>query len=293
MSQLQKRIFPLLPLTLFGICILYLIHATAIRESVRAALSLCGCALVPSLFPILVFSRLLSGNRKREVGEGKRRGILKDLAFGWIFGFPAGAMLMSETVDASQDPQKAPLLYFSCGTGANFVISFVGLALLEDLPAGIALYLSQVFALLLLCLPSLYRSGGLSVRCADCQESRLSLFDAIRSAAFDTVAICGCVVFFGSVSDLLAVYLPEAAMHFLLPWIEVSGAASRLCRYSTLRSRLLLGFSVGFGGISAILQMLPFVKKAGGTASGLFRARCKSGALTALFFFLSSLCLPS
>ena len=100
-------------------------------------------------------------------------------------------------------------------------------------------------------------------------------------------------MFFGSVADLIAVYLPEDTMQYLLPWIEVSCAVSRLSRVQTLRARLLLGFAVGFGGASAILQMLPFVKKAGGTALGLILARCKAGILTAFFFFLFSLCAPS
>ena len=293
MKGIAKRTFiPPFSVFLIAASALYLANAAAVRESVREALLLCGHALVPSLFPILVFSRLLAGNRRGGETEGGRS-LFKNLAFGWVFGFPVGAMLMSEAVDATEEPRIAPLLYLSCGTSATFVVSFVGLSLLKDIRLGIALYLAQLLSLLLLSLPALCRAKSASWRDLSLQEPHLPLAEAIRLAAFDMLAICGCVVFFGSVADLVAVYLPEDAMQYLLPWIEVSCAVSRLSRVQTLRARLLLGFAVGFGGASAILQMLPFVKKAGGTALGLILARCKAGILTALFFFLFSLCAPS
>lgn len=291
MKIFQKRKhFPFFQVLLFAFCCLYLINAPTIRVSVRSSLQLCGNALIPSLFPILVFSRLLTS----PVGGGQGRNesafrlFSKPLILGWIFGYPVGAVLMSEAIPSQNKNRQAPLLYLSCGTSATFILSFVGYSLLENPILGVLLYLSQTLALFLLSLPHLVFFGKAEIGAAACIKDQISLSEGIRRAALDMLFICGCVLFFGSFADLLTLYLPRNVLLFLIPWIEVCGAVSRLSAENGAISRLLLGFSVGFGGFSATLQMLPYVKKGGGTARGLLGMRFLVGVLTALFFFTFS-----
>ena len=287
MKESVKRFAaPLLPLLLSFLFLIYLLNASSVSDALRAALRLCGHALIPSLYPVLVFTRLLPQASHAVRGENAKRKLAKALLFGWTFGYPTGAILMSESLNAQNDKRAAKLLYLSCGTSATFLLSFVGVSLMKDPLLGIGLYGAQILALSLLCVPALCKWQSAPLSPVTVSSSKKTFSDTIRAATVDMLSICGCVLFFASVAALPATYLPKGYMRFLLPWLEIGGAVSHLCSDFDRVASLLLGFSVGFGGLSAIFQMYPFVKQAGGTLKGLIWERLKVGALTALFFFL-------
>ena len=289
-SKALRHPTALLPGFWLVLCLLYLGNADVVRDSVQRSIMLCGSALIPSLFPVLVFSGALvaSENVTREKTRRALEILGRPLLLGWIFGFPVGAMQMEEALKTWEGRRPDRLLYLSCGTSATFVIAFVGGHLLKDPVLGVLLYLSELLPLLMFSAPILWSQRKRLLPSLTQKRGPVSFAEVIRRASLDMLSICGCVMFFGSVADLFLFHLPETLAPFFLSVTEVGSAASRLTVMRGPLARPLLGFSVGFGGLSALLQMLPHVKKAGGSPWKLLWWRLVLGALSAGFFFLFS-----
>lgn len=151
-------------LTLAAITGVELITKTGIiSKAVTDALSLCSRAVIPSLFPFLVFSSfiaktplleklgtLMSPTTKALFGLSGNCGpvILMSL----IGGFPVGPHMAAELCKEQKISKKEAglLCLFSINAGPAFVIGTVGYSMLGSIKAGVLLYTSMIISSLLL-----------------------------------------------------------------------------------------------------------------------------------------------
>lgn len=161
-------------LTLAAITGVELITKTGIiSKAVTDALSLCSRAVIPSLFPFLVFSSFITKTSLLEKLGTLMSPITKAL-FGLsgncgpvilmslIGGFPVGPHMAAELCKEQKISKKEAglLCLFSINAGPAFVIGTVGYSMLGSIKAGVLLYTSMIISSLLLGL-MLCNSSGL------------------------------------------------------------------------------------------------------------------------------------
>lgn len=151
-------------LTLAAITGVELITKTGIiSKAVTDALFLCSSAVIPSLFPFLVFSSFIAKTSLLEKLGALMSPITKAL-FGLsgncgpvilmslIGGFPVGPHMAAELCKEQKISKKEAglLCLFSINAGPAFVIGTVGYSMLGSIKAGVLLYTSMIISSLLL-----------------------------------------------------------------------------------------------------------------------------------------------
>ena len=151
-------------LTLAAITGVELITKTGIiSKAVTDALFLCSSAVIPSLFPFLVFSSFIAKTSLLEKLGALMSPITKAL-FGLsgncgpvilmslIGGFPVGPHMAAELCKEQKISKKEAglLCLFSINAGPAFVIGTVGYSMLGSIKAGVLLYTSMIISSVLL-----------------------------------------------------------------------------------------------------------------------------------------------
>lgn len=151
-------------LTLAAITGVELITKTGIiSKAVTDALFLCSSAVIPSLFPFLVFSSFIAKTSLLEKLGALMSPITKAL-FGLsgncgpvilmslIGGFPVGPHMAAELCKEQKISKKEAglLCLFSINAGPAFVIGTVGYSMLGSIKAGVLLYSSMIISSILL-----------------------------------------------------------------------------------------------------------------------------------------------
>ena len=129
--------------------ILSLCFPAACARGVKSGLSLSVGSALPALFPSLVLSSLLTG--QKSFLQNKR--ILLPYVLGLFCGFPVGAASVSYLVREKEisDEDAKKLLFFCNNASPAFLISYCGGVILKNPKLGFFLYLIQC-ALSTLCL---------------------------------------------------------------------------------------------------------------------------------------------
>lgn len=177
---------------------LLLYRSDVVAQGVRAGLLLCGRSLLPSLFPMFVAVTLAV-----QCGLGRL------LPAGWsavllglLGGYPVGAKTVAELVKSGDlTVSQAQRVLCCCNNcGGAFALGVVGQGIFGSAQVGWALWGVHGAAALLFAaflLPAGERGAG---RC----EARVDFVAAVREGAAAMVNLCGFVVFFRAVLDLLA-----------------------------------------------------------------------------------------
>lgn len=235
----------LLAAVLFVYCLL---NSAAVAESCGAYLKLCGERVVPSLFVFSVLAAMIC----RSKGFYRLCAVLPCggteialLIMGMLGGFPLGATVAYELYANGKISKRQAeyLCAFTNNPSVSFTVSYVGgvlgsrrmgalLALLTFLSAAVtAIILRYTFL----------KKDERHIAPPVAAFSSTELAAAIRDGSITMLVICGCVVFFGGLSQML----PEGLRGFL----ELSGGIA-ICRTPT-KAAVLLGFS----GVSVMCQV--------------------------------------
>ena len=142
---------------------LLVVFSDSAAESVRESLKMCAAALIPSLFPYLVLTALISRCGTTEhIGRARGQpfsmlfGLPSSLAFSFIIGmcagYPAGAAAVCEAYrggrcTADEAERGRALLN---NTGPGLTVALLGTTLLGDRRLGIIIYLAQLLSVLTL-----------------------------------------------------------------------------------------------------------------------------------------------
>lgn len=279
-------------------------------EGARQGLSLCGNTLAPSLFPFFVLSNLLSAlglpDLLGQTLEPMARRLLgisgcgtQAFFLGISGGYPLGASVTADLRRTGQISREEAqrLLAFCNNSGPAFILGAVG-GVFSSSKAGLLLYATHVLAAL--CVGILFRGksvkdDGAFLRPAPESVSFARAFPAaVTKALGTTAAVCGYVVLFSSLLNLLQ--LPDGfsplAQAVFSGFLELgSGIAAFRGLPPTPLHLSCAAFLLGWGGISVHLQTMGVIADTDITCARHLPGRALCGIFAGAFTYLGALLL--
>jgi hypothetical protein len=246
--------------------LLFLCQSDLLTSAAREALAFSANVILPTLFPFLVLSGLLTEASRgiRLPGGQWFRRLLRIpeegmLAFflGALCGFPIGVKV---TVDlyragALTKDEAARLAALSANTGPGFVIAGIGSTLFGDATVGALLYAIQLGSALLLALIQAGRTPPLPPSEGSLpQNKEFSFTDLLYRASLSLLGITGITVFFGVLAAFPARLLPPPIAAFLTAILEVGNGTKAAAALPLAIGFPVSAFAVSFSGISVLMQ---------------------------------------
>lgn len=287
--MLVKRIF--LTVGLLAAAALLCLYPELCKTAVRSSLCLCGSAVIPSLFPFFIVSKLLSST----LGKGKLSGFSWMNRFFGVDGGCGGALLMSflggypvgvhcvatlyrDGRICKRDAQQA--LLFCNNSGPAFFVSIIGATVLKSVRLGLVLYLIHILAALtvgrLVCMPG---GGAINVRRVTEADRSFSqeLVSAVAETAQTLLQICTYVTMFAVLVVLLRTLAPFPPVCYGL--LELTGGILALDEGGFVAA----SFFMGWGGLCVHLQAMSIWQEAKLSPKGYFSAKLLHGLISALY----------
>ena len=269
----RKTLYSLASLAVSLLLILLLTHPDTAADAARKALVFSAGSVVPALFAASVaatmltelgiphaVTRLLPVHRLAGLPECAAPAVL----CGLVCGFPVGAMSAAALYENGRITrgEAARLCAMTSNVSAAFLIGAVGW-MFGSRALGVLLWAAQSAAAVL--------SGALlrpipeneTVRADDGPPIKLRFArvfcGAVAKSALACVTVSGYITFFCVLGAILSDMFPPAGGVLSLTLEFSSGAA-----YSAgIGSTAACGFTVGFGGISALMQACSYAGDAG------------------------------
>ncbi len=277
----------------------------AAAGGVSRGLSVCGGVILPALFPFLVLGGFLVRSGCA-AAIGRRVSFLTRPLFGlpgctapvilmaFVGGYPAGAGAAAQLYKErllTRDEARHLLRFCVCG-GPGFIVSAVGAGLAGSAVYGWILYGANVLAALLLgvCTPHPRRSSVLSPVTRPSLSPAVALVDAVTAACETALYLCGFVLLFSAVLSLCDATGFTALWGKFAPLLPCVLEVSSGC--AAVRSPLLLGFALGFGGLSVHCQIAAACRGTDLLHGGFFLSRIAHGVLGALLTRLLYAVIP-
>lgn len=295
----------------------------AAASGISRGLSICSSIIIPSLFPFLVLAGfLVKAGLSETIGRRLERptrfffglpgccaaGIL----IGLIGGYPAGGIAVGELVEkgAITRAQGRRMLCFCVNGGPAFLISAVGAGMLGSVGYGALLYAAHIAASLLLGV--LLRIGDTadgeppaSPKRAVPRPSPASAFvEAVNAACRSMLTMCGFIVLFAALLSLAdgsglsaglsrALSAPLEALGLdgsiaacLLPCLLEVSCGSVEAAHAGVTAPLLLGMTLGWGGLSVHCQVAAALHEHRLVGKGFFISRLLHALLGGIFSVL-------
>ena len=281
----MKKIGDFLCALLFlTVCLAAVFFPTAVTPFVRDGLSLCGRTILPSLFPFMVITQLLT---RSGVAERAGRtlafllcplfGIKKELcgAFltGLAGGFPNGAVSAAYLYQSGKcDKASAERTVALCNNcSPSFLLSVAGAYALGSVKGGLILCLALLCTVFLnsvvlrLCYPLAKRPTYAAFTDGQKENRGNILCDSVKSACENMLVVCGYVVIFYTLSGALCeVLCVNAGVQTVIRgFCEVSGAVLSCKSADFPVNFMLCAAAVGFSGLSVMCQVADVCAKCG------------------------------
>ena len=290
-----------------------LTHSAQIAEGIRDGLASCASLVIPSLFPFLIFSGMLSATRLGELISQPLKPVCR-----WVFrlppeagsalmvsmigGYPVGARTIAQLLEQGRiQPRTARrMLCFCINAGPAFVISTVGAALYSSVQSGACLLAAHLGASAIV---GFFTSTGKETfdpaPPAEYLPLGTAFVQSVSGAARSLIGICAFVVTFSGLRSLLwgAGLLPRLVTGLERLWPVSGGSAfySALLRgllevtdgcvaASALggeQAFVLTAFLLSFGGVSVICQAAAAFRRLPMGFGLLFFSRFANGCIAA------------
>lgn len=283
---MKKRKGCLVLLLSCAIMCLFLLNAASTRDAAKEGLRLCAGTVIPSMFPFLVISSLLTSLGLGEFLSQPLSGLMRlygidgsgsaALVLGLLGGYPVGprtAVQLYRQKLLTQDEANR-LLTFCNNANPIFFLTVLGLGCFHSIRKGIYLWLIQLLSALLTGL-LLGRKSSSSRRESQWMPAihaasfPSAFVDAVRSGTTGILTVCGFVVFFYAAVTPLR-HLNGLAGTAVLGAVELFSAVSRITPNAA--GFVTAAALSGWGGLCVLCQTLAAL-----TGSGLDGGRCILG----------------
>ena len=256
-----------------------------VSKGIAAGLETCAGVLIPALFPFMALSGLLSATSAARVLSMPLKPVTTKIfklpeEFGSVIllsligGYPVGAKNVSQLVQGGKISTKTAerMMCFCMNPGPSFLITAVGVKMLNDKTAGLILFLTQTAATIIIGIAVSYRKKAEQSRIETGHGTKEmrgaeAFVEAVTNASSAMLAMCAFAVIF---SGILPLAESSGAVSFLksvLPFktSAVNAAVSGFfevtsgCMSATGSESVpfgLLSAIVSFGGLSVLFQMM-------------------------------------
>lgn len=291
-----------------------LFYSREIADGVRTGLHNCAFLLIPSLFPFMILAALIgcttAGKRLSALVSAvvsPLTGLPKPLGavffMSIIGGFPVGARMLAQMLERNElDADTAGrALCCAVNAGPSFLITAVGVGMLGNRAAGLALLGAQLASCLCVAAVTFRGKKTPTAPLRVSPAGTDALVQSVRSASAGMLGVCSFVVAFSAIAALLraAGILPLAVefLGVLFPGLgqpffaaaldgvlEVTAGCISAAALHTQSGFILCAFLVSFSSLSIIYQVKAcFPPDCGVNFKPFYRSRLLHGGCTALF----------
>lgn len=238
-------------LTVFvGLTVLLCVFSSAALKGAVTGLELCFHHILPSTFPFLVISSVISscltGNRGR---------LLSSVFTGNLSGYPVGGRLCTQMLSSKTSSLESLLTLVCCiGAGPGFTVGAVGTGILQSTQMGALLFLSQILTSLTAFILLLFVKKKTEEK--PCEQTEFvfskALTEAVREGCSASLTICGFVVIFSCLLGLFEGALSSLDGNvgmLICGFLEISSGCAR-----ATHDMGALGFSI-LGGLWETIMM--------------------------------------
>lgn len=296
-----STVFKLILIVIMIIC-----AACFTKECTKGALNgiyFCAEVLVPSIFPFMVISvfvvksgvsamlgKYLDKITRTLFGLSGRCGTVILLSV--IGGYPVGARGLTQLCEQGEldEDSAKKAAYFAVGAGPGFLLSFVGVRLLNSFEVGACILGAQVVSVIILGIANKYifRETRSYISIKEIKKDYSSLTDAVVestvNATYGILEMCGMVVAFSAVGNVIrSLVESDVTGKYVDILLEVTTACNTLAKD---RNILLIAFSVGFAGLCVHFQIFQALKDIRINKAVFFVYRIMQGLITALFTYI-------
>jgi hypothetical protein len=189
---------------------------------------------------------------------------------GLFSGFPSGINNVSILYSEGKLDRKTTNSLLLCCANASpaYLITFIGSSLLSDRKAGISLFIAQTAVSFIV---------AVIFGVFDCKEKTKTkpiafvptVCTAVSGAVINTINVCGYIIFFGTLANVLTECKIISAISKILPFNQseaeavITGFIEITQGLRKSKNFVTVGMLVGFSGISVILQCTSPALKAG------------------------------
>ena len=285
----------------------FCVFSAPLQKSALNSLYICATSVVPSLFPFMVVSSLLTQCAPYIFGQGAagRRlfalpaASLIAVILGCLCGFPVGVITAAglKRKGILDRRQAERLAAVSNNAGPAFVVEVIGASFLRSRTMGIRLYLIQLTSALILgsifLVITAKRTNEKSVETAmipDTGGGKLAVIftEAISRSAFGIIRVCAFVVFFSVVIDgapILFPNIPRTVLAAISCVLEFTSGCRLAASVGGRIGIAMCAFAISFSGLSVIAQSAAFAFPEGIGIRKLFVFKLFQGILSALIAY--------
>ncbi len=296
----SKVIDGILPLLLFLLLLFILIfHSAEAGGFALSGMSLAVMTVLPTAFPSMLICDIYRafGYPERIPCFGRifsrMFGIspfgIRAFILGNLCGFPMGAREVGAAYrDRLLSIEEAQRLVPICSNPSPaFVIGAVG-GLAGDLRVGVILFLCVILSSVV-CGVLGRKRGGICAVLNNVSRQKYSVVESIRSSGGALILIFSFITAFSIPLGFINKYLKFTPIKCLLfAVLEVAGGVNFFLssgEFSTLSSGVLCAFTLGFGGVSVMLQSMAFLTDYGISSKGYLYAKLLQGLICGGMYF--------
>lgn len=267
-----------------------LIYSKEVSKGFYEGICFCAEILIPSVFPFMVISAAAaqSGFYLKPLDKisgglfglsGKSAVALLIGAFG---GYPVGANSIGQLYKNREigEREAVKAAYCAVSAGPGFLISFVGVRLLNSFEAGLILFISQLLSVLILAFLNriIFGAYNSDKEYYTSPKTENILIKAVSKAVKSALEMCAVVCIFSAVISLTEKYI--SANEVVSVILEVTRACINLSRNGGL---VYIAFAVGFGGLCVHFQVFQALGNLRINKALFFLYRIMQGLITAFF----------
>ncbi len=290
---------------LFALMIITAVNSPEIMNSVKASLSICFSAVVPSLFPFMILSSAFTAyadTQSFKLIAPFTRKILGISPFGAgaficgiISGYPIGAKTVCElyTCGKITKSEAESLTAYSNNSGPLFVIGAVGVGIYNSVFLGICLYLVHIMCALGCAIVLRAYTYSADVKIKSTRQA-VSFTECICQSVNNILKVCGFVVFFGVVCKIAEPAIgifPQGMQCVLYSILEITNGI-KYTASAPISKALKLSLTAGalsWSGISVHMQVKEIIKNTNLSLKKYFLAKACTSILSALIVYIAYL----
>lgn len=277
----------LLPPAMLVLLTFFLLHIPAVVGGVQSGMATAALSVLPALFFFAVAADLtisLTGGALRPLSPKASVFLL-----GALCGFPVGAIVCERMcASGALDRRDAErLLPFVNNASPAFLLGAVG-SLFGDRRIGVLLFLSQLAAAAILCLPRRIKkqSGAANTVLPSPVDA---FFDAVDRSVQSMLRVMALICLFSAILAVLRCYILNntvfAALALLLEIGNGAARSAELFGTSPCAAVTLCAFGCGFSGICVHMQVLSVLRSVKVRYNHFFFGKVMLSAMTAFFAF--------
>lgn len=277
----------------------------AVTEGVTEGLKICFYVILPSLFPFMVISSYIIKSNILEFAYKIFTPVSKLLfrqppccvpviTLSLIGGFPVGIKMVDNLLSEGKisKNQAKRLCLFCMNGGPAFIITAVGVNMLNSSKAGVIMFISLCISSIILGILSSFfgRKDEIEIKKSEIGSPLPSLSSAVSDALQAVLGICAWVVIFSAITSCLKICIKnENIFTAVSSLIEVTKGCVLLAGKMPVP---VITAVIGFGGICVHCQVMANLKNCGLKYSHFFVCRLLNGALASFISYLLLLVFP-